>query len=867
MANPDNPLMRQLVNRFGTGLDAKADASGNHSLAQGLVDVYAQNGQKLPSDVVSMTQELNTLTQREVLLARTSPSARAALSGAGYDAVAVRSRAAELESKLYTSSADARNVGAKLDLQEKQVKLRKLEADTAFSEATLGGSIAATNAQNANSAASTQQSTDELAAAKGVRDGMGAFYQSGLDVSEAHEVFAANDPAMMQKTFGTTDRMAISRILQGVQVNESAYTTAMVTGMTDAARLSAYEISMDPQFDNASLQGMMNGSIPIPPGQTMLSLSLAMEDRTQAEVGQANFINAQAAGIKDQAELDSLVVGQLQIGDLANIVGMHIGTGTGMDAAAVSKQVADMVATGNVNDLAEALLNSTENGTQTVKFKQRDGSMAELPAMTIIEALTSRVDDQQTIAANRIIQNQQLASYAAQSQEVTRYVNTLVAQTGVPIPQDLQYQTQAQMSVAATMFQKAAVAKTDGERKQYYDAAVTAQQSAKTTMTDYMKASGAPDFMIEDVKQGRFMSESSHAQATLSAIIGGGAVYGNSALGNHMEAFFKGRQFTREQIISASNKGPAFQYEDLGLTQGEVVGAVSNFFITRAVETVSQALLTDPRMSTLPPAAQAQLAKIAHMDDVPMDKKLETISSLLTLADQAAVDKDNADVLAGRKETPTYKSGTIYQVYSQALSDPKWAQAAVTGSNDGTGAVTREVGALLTEFVQGTTKQPRYGAMAVAFTDLPAVAAKIGMDQLKQSGLSGVYYDRSRVVANTRLAAMGVFNTAGIYHGDVDNGDYADVQTAVSNIQMEDLVSPKQYKIFGQVVGQQANAFDKPYKAGIVGFGLDDALLGDTAPAYGDVDPARLYTHLIEMGRQDLAISLGLDGKGPRNGG
>ena len=129
-------FMRTLANKYGTGISARADANGNHSIAAGLVDAYAQAGQSVPTHLLPAIQELNELTQQDVALSQTSASARMAFGGTGYDPLKARGRVSELEQFILSESAEARNLGARTEQRLNEERLATLELQTRKTAAT-----------------------------------------------------------------------------------------------------------------------------------------------------------------------------------------------------------------------------------------------------------------------------------------------------------------------------------------------------------------------------------------------------------------------------------------------------------------------------------------------------------------------------------------------------------------------------------------------------------------------------------------------------------------------------------------------------------------------------------------------------------
>jgi hypothetical protein len=86
----DNPLMRFLTTKHGTGIAAKATDTGNHTLSETTINDYAAAGQVVPPEIAAQLEELNSITQQESMLAKAGGGGRAALAGTGYDPVATR---------------------------------------------------------------------------------------------------------------------------------------------------------------------------------------------------------------------------------------------------------------------------------------------------------------------------------------------------------------------------------------------------------------------------------------------------------------------------------------------------------------------------------------------------------------------------------------------------------------------------------------------------------------------------------------------------------------------------------------------------------------------------------------------------------
>ena len=224
MAIADTPHSRYMTAKFGSGLASRADAAGNHTLSTTVMDAYAQSGQAVPAELATQIQELNSITQNEAMLSQSSPSARAALAAGSYDPIATRNRAAQLEQQILSSSATARNAGAAAELQINQQRALELQLKNQMTQDTFG---AARDANISTLSLQAEQARDQLTTiedGRSLRTATDFVYQNGATVDDLYAAYSANDPAIMQQVFGTTDRRVAHGVLQAMQIDQSADT-------------------------------------------------------------------------------------------------------------------------------------------------------------------------------------------------------------------------------------------------------------------------------------------------------------------------------------------------------------------------------------------------------------------------------------------------------------------------------------------------------------------------------------------------------------------------------------------------------------------------------------------------------------------
>ena len=857
-------FVRFLATKHGSGVGARADANGNHVLSAQLIDAYSQRGEKVPADVSAALQELNTLVSREALMDKSSGSARAALAGTGYDALAVRKRVQELESTVYARSADARNYGAQLEMREKEAKLQQLEEETArlmaTSDARTQSEIAAL--ELSTSTAGLQVSAMERAkAAQAVTDHIDT---KGISLEDAEEAFSSADPDIMGQVFGTTDRKQALAGLQQLRLRADEETAGEIARIGQAAVLQSLELANTTSADD--LNDMLANPALRPKGASLQAIQQALQIHGESAEARSALINAKQQGITDEIQLKQLGLTAARPDEMLTALTKSLS-----DAGAVlsPKELAMAATTEGLNAMSSALLEATQGGKLPVRLTI-EGEEIEFSAMEVLDAYAQKIGNAELNAATQIAASQQMRVAIREHQETSRQLRTMENMLGVPLSASARSTYDRMIADASNVLTQASRPGVSAElRRQLMDGYQLQMENARELITEHARAGGVPADVLEDVKQGRFMSAGTYKRAIVDAFTGRAAASPvQQAVFNELKRAGVTRNDVENWVSSDSE-----DIEDIGKTW--TGRKVERARIAAAVDRAGQQLLanaafaeisTNPAFQMLPVNARKALddAVRSSWADLPPDATkeqieaandpfvvLKRITKALQVADTLLVEEDLARVARGEQPAPTYQPGQIMRQMAEGVAQgiPRNGNRvsfadALTG-----GTMDRGTAAMLVEYVGA--RRPgikQYGSGALAYDNIGNTAANVvigdmqaamGMQSLVPVGpvLHTLARDTERAFGGGSVTAPGVGSVTTPTGLTTEESSY--VRQAALSLYMQKSLNPQ------------------PSALNIMGIEFDGGL-GISSPqwGYGTVSPSELSAELTAMGRPELAAKI-----------
>lgn len=811
----DNPLIRYLVNKHGTGIASRATASGNHSLAEATINDYAAAGQVVPPEIASKLQELNSITQQESVLAQAGAGGRAALAGTGYDPVQNRNRAAQLEQEIIAGSAIARNAGAAAELKMQQEKARAMELENNYAAAVFGGKVANDLAAFQLSAEQNRDAVTALEEGRFAKQVEEHAYATGKSLDDLYSIYSSNDPKLMQETFGTTDRRIVHQILRQQQLVKNEETNARIAGMRDAVALQAYELQNSADLTTDQLLQMQSGALEMPAGVTKMALDAAIADRTAAVQGANALQAAETQGILAGQEYDKLVANSLTAPETAQVLALALQgkmatpDGRTLDAG----KVLELAHSGNMAGLAELVMKATNNGTVPLQVLTRTGSVAQVSAAVLLESLGQKALDAKVRAEQQVVSQANFTRYAAELQENKRIVSGMEGMLGVKIPAQLSMQIETGFQAARIHYEQAAHATTPEQRTLHEAEAMRIMGETRETLMRAAEQQGVPPVMLEDIRQGRFASEESYGQAVVSLLDPGAY---RSPMTKALNDLIRARGVTRDELAEFAKNPTATGSLELGhnwlgqpkITMTDIKRTVDSVGFEYLAGAALRDLDENPAYDRLPGPARVALnqsvarvsEKLAAGDVAPSEAFGQMVGALRVVDDLTYTAEMQA-FREGKIEAPQYQRGQIFKTFQAGLENSGALEAALAPN----GQLSRDTAALLTLYNGASTVGVHTsGPNAMATEDLlPNAVMHLG-NSLKTELVGAQYTKISwplRIVtgdAVSILSELPEYADAGVpaddWYSPAATPEYqrdkADLEMAIKLAYVEKLVDP-----------------------------------------------------------------------------
>lgn len=723
----DDVFMQHLATKYGTGVASRADQQGGHMLSRQLVDSYSQAGQAVPQQLRGALKELNDLTDREVMLSKTTPSARAALGGAGYNALQVQRRVRELEDFLYAESADARNLGARLDLEHAEQRNRTITLTNDYTEAVMPARIEADIAGFAAQRADSLSQAAAIDASVTGRELLRAADENGVSTQEMQEVLRGGDPGQIKATFGTADRTIATAMYRQRVTNEAEELAVTQTSMATVAATDGAMLAMDDAYTDEDLSAMLNGERPLPDGITQMAVQVAMGQRAESAAAALQMRQLELANRTETDEYKKAAMSRVPPAALASqIIGALSG---GADTAVISSMM-EALNSGRAVDvyatLAELVRSSGSNGR--IQITDPDGVTVEVPVQALLEHIADRSAADVALQSDRALNDTVSRSVMETMAETDRYIKRTEAFLGAPLPGGAKQLVDAAYAQSQALIQRA-YAEPDAKKKmEYLAAAEEVQEQMRKTLGDALEAKFGNGYQVQDARAGRFASQESFANALVNAVgfsSSGPRTPGfNQTFGQLLdEKAVNTRDF--QQWADKMRRGEA-TLEDIGITPREVYGVLDETAFIMLTNTMLDVMASDDNFQSLiSPEDQEQLGALM-IGDGPEYKDMSTSERLQrTLTTARLLDEKAAKLEAGRAaaegRAPAYERGRLLQRMQDQLAQPGYVSAALTG---GKGVPSREMLAFMGVALNAVNPQfALYGEGAPAAEDVPDLMA------------------------------------------------------------------------------------------------------------------------------------------------
>lgn len=798
MAN--DMFLRHIATKYGTGLASRADTAGNHTVAASLTDAFAQNGQSVPQTLVPAVQELNEITQREVALSKTTPDARAALAGTGYDPLASQKRAGELEQFLLTNSAEARNASSAADLRSKQAQAVALENSNAMVSATFDAQVDQNLSAMALQTETNNANLSAINEGKGVRQAEMFAAQTGKSLDDLYEIFSTNNPAALMDAFGTGDRYIAHQTLRHMQIGTNDEMVNRIQGMTDAVSLNQIQLAGDPTVTTQQLQDMLSGKLARPENMTNLAISGALASRTAQIQAQTELRMATAADIVNEKEVAGLAIQASSDAGLADALGMLLDNTEG-------NVLLEMLGNGRTTEVATAINQATNGGRDPVMLDVGSGQQIPVAAQDVIATLMGRQEDREIQISTTFMNSQRFNRYSAEVAENERVFRQTQSMLGVPVPTAIRGPMEAGFAAATALYQQAARASTPEERVLLEQEAMLAMENSREMLIDYGRSKGAAEVVLEDIRQGRFTSDETY-RAGLLELASGGSNMSNTYLGQAFGDLLRDQNITTISVREWEASGSVDLTDlDRNLTPAKIAGVVDGIGYQVLASAAVSALQGDPAFERLPDQAKAVLDKATdprEQDGVTPGLKLSRLLSAMQMADQMAVAADMAAFKAGEIEQPSYVRGSLPQSLVNTLQQQNVFADFLTPG----GRLDRGTAALLTVYNGSKVGGQSSGENAIAFDDLASTAAGHINSAIRQQlvgvGMSDVSAQMAVVRADRRrlVGRIGIDPPRDVGNRGVPNDeafaesqaayeqDLANIDAAIMTVYMEKLMDP-----------------------------------------------------------------------------
>lgn len=755
-------FIRYLTDRYGTGRGQRFDAGRGVSQTSGaIMDAYATTGQMIPAHMATAMRELDEIDQREAMLARASPSARVALRGTGYDALAARQRAEELERMLFEGSAEARNAGAALEHRRLSAQVAQLEIQTNEMAAT---SSARTQAQLARfdlERRTSEGQIDQLERAEQLEAAMTNALQMDLSIQDLEEIFASNDPALMEQVFGTTDRRTANDVLRQMRIEASQDQAQQLNLMTQATQLQAAHLLEG--HSEQDIQAMIADPTLRPPGTSLAALTATLRDLQATQDAANSLLASQTQGAVDEMALQTTGVESLTMPQMVDALYTAL---SAQGPSAIAPEMMQMAMTSQgLNELASALLEATGGGQMPIAIETPLGPM-EVSAGLLLETFAQRQSAQQAQTRQALIDSDIAQRMMREHAETERQVRTTEAMLGVQFSPAVRATVDSLMADARQVLQFSMEESDAEQRSILMDMYHDRTSNVREFLGDTARRMGASENIVEDAVQGRFMSTESYTSALVSAFdVPPGEENAQNPLVRTAVNVLRSRNITREQL-RAWHSGP--DREDLnalapGLRE-ELADGVRGLLMEGLAANGIQAVMQIDQFRNLPPdtiAALERLSDFAAMraEGLSQRQVLDRVEQVVASADRMLLRQSEARSLSDPDYQPTYAEGQLHRAFTDAVSQAP-VNEMLFGSD---GTMDRSMAAILTETI-GARGQAvhQFGSSAISYEDLPQVAIsglrsqiraeRVGASLTHANSVSlAVARDRGRILENSGM--------------------------------------------------------------------------------------------------------------------
>lgn len=792
MAIKDTIFNRYITAKVGSGLAMRADDTGQHQLSKQVIDGYATAGQAVPADIAASLQELNSITQQEVMLSQAGAGARAALAAGSYDPIATRNRAAELERSIINGSALARNAGAAAELSIKTQQVRALELQNNMTAQTFNETRAANLAQLSLQAAQDRDALQVLEDGKYARAARDHVYKTDATLEDLYKIYQTNDPVLMQQTFGTTDRRIADNVLRTMQIERSADTQARLTGMKDAAKLQAVQLNADGQYTAADIAAMATGAVELPEGISMMAVEEAMREQTTVVEARNALTQAQTQGITDQKQLEQLVVSGMTQGEMMQTM-VGVLQASGMQLTEVD--LLEFATSGDISQVAQALLEATGGGAQPIAIQTDTGSVVQISAQSLIETLAQRQEEADIVMEDRVYSQALSSGYAREVEEQTRIIRGVEGLLGAPLTGVAKLQVEGLMAGAQAAYKKAARATPEG-RALLENEGMRLMSEAREAMVAAAVKSGIPENQLEDIRQGRFTSDETFAGGLLNLL---DPSPNDPPVTKAISEYLKSVGATRAQIEAFAKDPKLENLESIGgnwmggganlkgiqnAIQGQIINQLT-FTAIKSLDTDMFKELPDPVRQILAEATDMRNPTIAEMAPAQI---YGNFMQALTIADRMM-----------QQNVPDYKAGTLKATVQEHVNNTNFVQEMFAPG----GKITRSSAVAATLFMNSFGAVDTSGPNSLAFDQLPTAAARASVDWLNATERGRQYQDLGALESYIQIDTTGLLQRAGMttggglagqFSGDADQSQVkaarAAIGQAIQAVYMQKIVQP-----------------------------------------------------------------------------
>lgn len=717
-------LRRYLAYKSGSGLEQQMDPAGGNRLVNQVTDAYAQSGDVIPAPLQDAMRELNQLTQRESELAGASPGARAYLGADGYDPLTVKRRASELTDYIYTNSAQARNVKENLAIQEARQNIRQMEEQNQFSERTQDDRVAAVALQRraheielAGVETAAQQADRQRAMLDYV-----AYNNVSLDVMrQALEDGSSN---ALEAAFGTVNRLDALSVYNVASKAEDGFTRNQIEAGATAIEEDKQKF-INEGFTMEQAQQMLAGDIPIPNGYSRAAVNAAKDELASTTASMVQLNSLAQAGITSQKELEDAYLGAMNSAQLQNVVD---------SLAAMPKRPADGM----------------------VQMALPDGRPVNISIDSIMNQYQQRSARDLLKNASAITSQHNFDVFSKQLQESRRQVVLARNLSGVIVPQSVEKQMQLAWSNAAGVFQ-ASLAETDPAKKQaMQEQANQIANSAMTMLTDELKKAGTPQYIIDDLANGKFMSDHSYRQSLGKAFGFGpggmarsplsGVVAGTLAESNQgwMSKGLEAEDFRK--LMTPDKDGNYPPLTDFPINMEALDKHMTGFVFEAASAGFLNAVNSDPSLlAMVPEEGRASIQLLATgigadgkpvkpVIEMSLKDRVDRMMDVLSEMDRVAISMRKM----GSEAYADYQPGQLMAVAQSYMNDGKVLQEALNAPD---GVPDRTTAAVLELWLSYRNGTPLFGKDALRYEDIvPTVVRESTVNMF--GNMAGRVYDQ-----------------------------------------------------------------------------------------------------------------------------